>query len=255
MAFAKRNRMTLQRVIGLILACLFAFGGTVSAAPDYKELKAEIKKLEKSVDDAGKERRDADSKLADNLAAQKKAQGKELEKLKDAGKELAKTAGQKAEALATAQQNLDAKQAELRAAAAAHAVRQLTDAGTIETRVGEATTAVADWAGALGALPQVPPLRPLDDIDDPELQDAVRAQDKKALEAFEKWASGEETRTEKEIKQVKEIVDGESKWKTSKDGGKELIDAAKALKEELETRKKDLGDLRKTAKDRLRQIK
>lgn len=255
MDFAKHSRMTVQFLIGLILACMFAFGGTVSAEPDYKELKAEIRKLEKSVEDAATARKEADSKLADNRAAQKNANGDELKKLKKAGNELANTAGQKAEALSSAQQSLASKQAELREAAASHAVKQLTDGAAIEKRVGEADTAVKDWENALGTLPPVPQLRPLEGIDDEAVQDAIRAQDKKSLEAFDKWAAGEETRVDKELKQAQEVIDGDAKWKTSNDGADELMDAAKALKSKLETRKKDLGELRKSAKDLIRQIK
>jgi hypothetical protein len=240
--------------VAVIFAALFALCGVVRADPDYKELKAEIKKLEQSVDAARKERNDADSKLTDNRAAQKNANGQQLAALKKAAIDLAAKAGEKADALAAAQQNLAEKQGELRETAAAHAINQISDAATIEKRVGEAQSAIEDWRAALGSLPEVPDLRPLDGIE-PDDQPAVRKQDKKTLEAFEKWATGEESRVIKEQRQAKDLVDAEPKWKTSNDGGKELLAAARGLTETLEQRKKDLAELRKTAKARLKQIK
>lgn len=254
MASGKHSWLNPVRAAALLLACLLVFAGSVQAEPGYKALKAEITKLEQAETDARRERRDADAKLAENRAAQQKAEGAALAALKRAAINLAQTAGEKADAFATAQQNLAAKRAELRESAAAHAVKQLTEAGAIDKRVGEAANALDDWKTALGTLPEVPSLRPLDGID-PDDQPAVRKQDKKTLEAFEKWAAGEASRIDKEIKQAKELVDGESKWKVAEDGGEELVSSAKALREKLEGRKKDLEKLRESAKVLLKQIK
>lgn len=254
MASRKPSWLYPVRAAAMLLACLLLFAGSVQAEPDYKALKAEIEKLEQAETDARKERRDADDKLAANRAAQQQANGAALAALKRAATDLAQAAGEKADAYAAAQQNLAAKQAELRESAAAHAVKQLTEAGAIDKRVGEARNALDDWKTALGTLPEVPSLRPLDGID-PDDQPAVRKQDKKTLEAFEKWAGDEGTRIDKEIKQAKELVDGEPKWKGADDGGKELVSAAKALREKLEGRKKELEKLRERAKELQKQIK
>lgn len=248
---------SLPSLVSFALACVLALcaSGVVFADPDYKTLKDDIKKLEKSVADARSERTEADKKLADNRRAQKNAGGAALANLKKEARGLAKTAGEKADALSEAQQKLANKQGELRSTAASHAVKQLSAAGNIDDRVGEATNALTDWKGALGSLPDVPTLRSLDGIDDPAEQMSIRKQDKKALESFVSWADGEEARIEKEIKQCKEIVDAKSKLVESKDGGAELVSDAEALKKTLEDRKKKVGDLRKTAQDRIKGIK
>ena len=239
------------------LVCVFALvaGGVVFADPDYKTLKDDIKKLEKSVQDARKERSTADKNLADNRRPQKSANAAELKALKREARGLAATAGEKADVLNDTQQKLANKQAELRSTAAAHAVKQISAQGRIDDRVGEATNAVDDWKGALGSLPEVPQLRALDGIDDPEERRSVRTQDKKALEGFVSWADGETTRIDKEIKQVQEIINAKPKLVASKDGGKELVADAESLKKTLDARKKQVGDLKKSAQDQIKQIK
>ena len=177
-----------------------------------------------------------------------------LKALKKEATALAAAASDKADELTTAHQNLADKQGELRETAAAHAVKQLTASGDIEVRVGEANNAVGDWKDALGALPEVPGLRPLDGLDAEE-QISVRQSDKRKLTAFEKWAGGEAARIDKEIKQVQQIIDGKPKLASSKDGGEALVASAKGLKETLTDRKTKVAGLRKTAKDRIAQIK
>jgi dsDNA-specific endonuclease/ATPase MutS2 len=256
MGSRRHSEIATRFAVRLLLACVFVIVAAANAYadPDYKELKAEIQKLEKAVENARKERNDADAKLAENLKAQEKAKGEELTALKKTATGLRDTAKQKADALSSAVQNLAAKQGELRETAAAHAVKQLSDAGDIDVRVGEATNALNDWRAALGSLPEVPPLlsEGIEDIDDRMI---ARKDDKRKLEAYEKWAGAEEARIDKEIKQAKELVDGESTWKASNDGGAAVTSTAKSLKTTLETRKKDVGELRKSAKELVRQIK
>ncbi|MBZ0137866.1 MAG: hypothetical protein K8I27_16010 [Planctomycetes bacterium] len=224
------------------------------ADPDYKTLKDDIKKLEKTVQDARSERADADKKLTENRQAQKKP-GADLAALKKEATTLARTAGEKADALNDAQQKLASKQGELRGTAASHAVAQLSAAGSIDDRVGEATNALDDWRGALGSLPEVPQLRSLDGNEDPEVQASIRKQDKKALESFVGWTDGEESRIDTEIKQVKQIIDAKPKLVGSEDGGASLVSDAESLKKTLEDRKKRVVELRKTAQDRIKGIK
>ena len=239
-------------LVGLLA---IAASGSVFSDPDYKTLKDDIKKLEQTVKTALTARTEADKKLNDNRRAQRNAGGAALAKLKKEARSLAKTAGEKADALNKAQQELANKQGELRSTAASHAVKQLAAKGNINNRVGEASNAVDDWRGALGTLPEVPQLRSLDGINDPAEQASIRKQDKTALESYVKWADGEESRVDKEIKQVQQIIDAEPTLKASEDGGKMLVSDAKSLKKTLESRKKKVGDLRKSANDRIKGIK
>lgn len=237
-------------------ACVLALcaSGVVFADPDYKTLKDDIKKLEKSVSDARSEWQAADKKLADNRRDQKKP-GADVAALKEEATKLAKTASAKADVLNEAQQKLADKQGELRSTAAGHAVKQLSAAGNIDDRVGEATNAMTDWKGALGSLPSVPELRSLDGIVAPDERKLIRDQDKKSLNGFVSWADAEEKRIDKEIKQCKEIVDAKPKLIESKDGGAELVSDAESLKKTLEARKNKVGELRKSAQDRAKGIK
>ena len=241
----------------ILLVCLLAVfaAATAYAAPDYKQLKEDITALTKNVNEVAEASTQAEKALTANREAQAKASGSDLANLKRDARTLARAAGEKADALTEAQQKLADKQGELRSTAAAHAVKQLSAAGNIEDRVGEANNALADWKEALGALPKVPALRPLDGIADPDEQGAIRRQDKKVLEAFDKWAGAEEDRIDKEIKQATSLVDGHAKFKDSQDGGKVVIELAKSMKKTLEARKKDVGQLRKTAQDRIKAIK
>lgn len=239
----------------LVLLLVLCAGVSAHAEPDYKSLKDDIRKLEKTVQDARTARTDADRKLSENRTAQKNASGAELANLKKQARALARTAGEKADALNDAQQKLANKQGELRSTAAGHAVKQLSAQGNIEDRVGEALNALDDWRNALGTLPEVPSFRSLDGIEDPDEQLSIRKQDKKTLEAFVTWADAEQSRIDKEVKQVQEIIDAKPKLAASKDGGTELVKGAEKLKKTLDERKKKVGDLRKTAQDRIKTIK
>lgn len=235
----------------LVIACVAA--GPLFAEPDYKKLKAEIPKLEKTMRVAQDAQAEADQKLDNNRAAQKRAAGKELEALKTAAKGLAKDAGEKADQLAAAQQDLAKKQAELRGAAAKHAVSQLNASGDLAERVHEAMTAMDDWKDALGRLPDVPKLRSLDGIEDPAAQKAIRKQDKQQLEAYESWCSAEAKRIDTEIEQAEDLVDGETKVSSADDGAL-LVTTAKDLKKTLESRKDKLEKQRKQARKQLDEI-
>src|SRR5690606_11770367 len=157
MAF--RNLHSLAR---LLLTCLLtvAVSGAVLAEPDYKALKQDIKKLEDSLNDAAREARDADAKVADNnreiLKAQQAGDAALENKLKTTGTTLAKQAGDAARSLREAERALASKQGDRRAAAAKYAVAQLTAAGSLGGRVKEARTALSDWSSAIGTLPLVP---------------------------------------------------------------------------------------------------
>lgn len=248
---ASRN---LHSLALLLLACLLtlAAGGVVRAEPDYKALKQDIKKLEDSLNEAAREARDADKKVADNNTEIKKAQqagDQALEKkLKTTGTSLAKQAGDAAKKLREAERSLANKHGELRAAAAKHAVAQLTAAGGLDARVKEARGALADWRDAIGVLPVVPETNKLEGITEPETRQVAIKQLKAQLNDFDSWVSDEEKRIATELKQADELINAESKLKDAKDGPA-LIKSAKELKSELDERKIQLGELHEAVKD------
>lgn len=253
---ACRNLHSLAR---LLLTCLLTLAvcGAVSAEPDYKALKQDIKKLEDSLNDAAREARDADTKVADNnreiLKAQQAGDAALENKLKTTGTTLAKQAGDAAKKLREAERALASKQGDLRAAAARYAVAQLTAAGSLDDRVKEARTALGDWTGAIGTLPLVPETDKLKGITDPEVKAAAAKQLKSQLNDFDSWVNAEEKRIDTELKQVNELIKAESKLKPAKDGAA-LVSSAKSLKTELDERKIQLGELRDAVKDRLKTL-
>ena len=247
-----RSRISLGR---LLLVCVLALvaAGSVLAEPDYKKLKKEIPELEKAVRLARDERDAADQKVANNRAAQKRAEGAALATLKKKAKELTRKAGEKADLLAEAQQKLGNQQGELRAAAAKYAVSQINASGNLAVRVAEALTALDDWDDAVKGLPDVPKLRSVEGITDPLAQKAVRAEDKKQLKAYDDWAAAEEKRLETEIKQADELIGAKEKVKSADDGDL-LVTNAQSLKKKLQTRKESVQKLRKKAKETLDSI-
>jgi hypothetical protein len=254
---ACRNLHSLTR---LLLVCLLtlAAGGAAFAEPDYRALKQDIKKLEDGLNDAAREARDADKKVADNnseiLKAQQAGDAALEKKLKTTGTTLARQAGDAAKKLREAERGLANKHGELRAAAAKHAVAQLTAAGNLDARVKEARDALSDWRDAIGALPGVPDTDKLKGISDPETKAAAAKQLKSQLDDFDKWVSDEEKRIGTEIKQAAELINAESKLKDAKDGPA-LVKSAKALKAELDERKIQLGELHDAVKDAHKTLK
>ncbi|MCB9893795.1 MAG: hypothetical protein H6839_05080 [Planctomycetes bacterium] len=245
---ASRN---LPRFARLLLVCLLtlAAGGVASAAPDYKDIKKEISKLETSLSDAVKAENEVTAKLDKNRRDQAKADGAALAALKKEAKTLSDEADKATTKRLEAQRALADKRGELRAAAAKYAVSQINGTGNLDTRVAEAKTAVADWDEAIGTLPDVPETTKVAGIVDPLEKAAAAKLVKGQLDDFDNWAAGEIKRVDTELDQVKKILDAESQLKNAK-GGPALIQAAKDLKKHLNEQTIQVGELRAVVKSR-----
>lgn len=241
-------------MLALLFAALAA-APTLFAQNNFKQLRADISNLAGKFNDAQKKLSDADAKVNENNRAYEDA-------LKN---NPGKAAGIKAEGVAlrqaaeTAQRDRDAarkalqaKQVELRNSAGGHAVNQLSAAGALPTRINEARLALEAWKESLGSLPEVPQIRKADP--DPDVQAAQKRGDRDRLNEFDAWAVAEEDRIKSDIERCDKLINAEAQVK-GEDDGPALVKESKDLKSALQDRQKAVGELRRVAADRLKQLK
>jgi len=252
MASASRACRTLGWVI--LVAALCAAPG-LFAQGNFKQLRAEISDLSTKLNDAQKKLNEADSKVNANnreyedavknnpgKAAGIKAEGVKL-------RSAAETAQQNRD---TARKSLQNKQVELRNTAAGHAVKQLSAAGALSERINEMRLALDAFEDALGSLPEVPTVRKADP--DPAVQAAQKKGDRDRLTEFDTWASAEESRIKSEIESCDKLINAEAQVK-GEDDGPALVQDSKDLKATLQARQKSIGELRRVAQERLKELK
>lgn len=224
-----------------LLAAVLCFG-VVNA--DMQQLKREIEVLQKEVSDAQSKQSEADKALRENLDAQRTAQGKDLEALKQKAQTLARNAFRLTENVREARQKLAGKQGELRNEASSQAVNQVSAGGDLGGRVDSARAAIADWKAAIGEIPQAPQARDLTGIPADD-RDAFRKTDISRLKDYESWAEAELKRIDNEVKAADKLAG----WNvaTAKNGAS-LTSEAKSLKTSLEARRKSVQAAQSSAK-------
>lgn len=216
-----------------LLAALLCFG-VVNA--DMQQLKRDIEALRKEASEAQSKQEQADKALRENLDAQKTAQGKDLEALKQSAQALARTAYRTSEDARAAAQKLAARQGELRNEASEQAARQVSAAGALDGRVDSARTAIADWKAAIGEIPRAPQARDLSGIPADD-RDAFRKTDISRLKDYESWADAELKRIDNEVKAADKLAG----WNVAAaKNGASLTSEAKSLKTSLEARRKSV---------------
>ncbi len=229
------------RLLSALLAALLCFG-VVNA--DMQQLKRDIDGLKKEVAEAQSKQSQADKALRDNLNAQKSAQGKDLEALKQEAQALARTAYRSTEDARAATQKLAAKQGELRNEASNQAVAQVSAAGALDGRVDSARTAITDWKAAIGEIPRAPQARDLTGIPADD-RDAFRKTDISRLKDYESWAESELKRIDSEVKAADKLAG----WNVAAaKNGASLTSEAKSLKTSLDARRKSVQAAQASAK-------
>jgi hypothetical protein len=238
----------------VILAALAA-APVAHAQNNFRQLRKEISELAVKVTEAEKALSDADTKVNENNRAYEDALKKDparAQAIKTEGVNLRKAAE-------TAQKNRDSarralmdKQVELRNSAGGHAVNQLSAQGAWAPRINEARLALEAWTEALSSLPEVPQVRKPDP--DPDVTAAQKKGDRERLAEFDRWAAAEEARIKTDIERCDKLIGAEAQVR-GEDDGPALVSESKKLKETLQSRQKTLADLRRTAADRLRDLK
>lgn len=233
-------------------ALLMLFAPGAVAADDLDDLKSAVSDAEKEFVAADKAERAAFKKVSDNNAAQKNAQGAELQRLKSEAVDLKTEARNATNKRLQTQRTLALKRAALRKEASKVAEEQVSGSGDVNARVKRAGEALEIWKNALGELLTPPEVRKCEGLDDVEAA-AQKRDDKQRLEDYVTWASAEKSNVETELKRAQAIVKGEAALKGA-DGHARMLSDAKTLSETLESRKSSVEGYLKTAKDRLKSL-
>jgi hypothetical protein len=247
MACVNRIKPLIIVVMAVVLAA-----GSLHADP-LQRLKNEVASLERDLTRAQRTEREASQALERNHAAQRRASGDELARLKTEATRLAANESRAAEETQKARRDLSAKQGELRSAASRHTVAQLSGRGDLAERMTAARAAAEAWQSNLGELPPVPAVRDLSDIIDPAERAAIRAGDRNRLRTYESWAGAEITRINAELQRVEQIINAEDDIKGDRNGA-QLVRTANAIKSTLEARKRRVESDRRTAQRRIRDL-
>ncbi|MBK8205469.1 MAG: hypothetical protein IPK87_01625 [Planctomycetes bacterium] len=231
-------------MIRLLCALLVAVLCLGAVSADMQQLKRDIDALKTEVTEAQAKQSQADKALRENLDAQKTAQGKDLEALKQSAQALARTAYRTSEDARAAAQKLAAKQGELRNEASEQAAKQVSAAGALDGRVDSARTAIADWKAAVGEIPRAPQARDLAGIPADD-RDAFRKTDISRLKDYESWAEAELKRIDNEVKAADKLAG----WNVAAaKNGASLTSEAKSLKTSLEARRKSVQTAQASSK-------
>lgn len=234
---------------GVLLLLLLALGG-VARADDIEQLQREVTAAENTYKEAIRAETRAAESLKDNLEKQKSASDAEKARLKSEAVKLDEAARKAGAARMQAAETLADKRGALRAEASKVAEEQITAQGDANNRTRKAGEALGTWSAALGALPGVPTKTDTSSVADPAVCAAIKQDDKARFNAYISWAGGEQSRLDTEIKRAENLIKNDAKF-AGADGHKRLMDEAKSLKSTLENRKKDVGELLKTARERL----
>lgn len=241
-------------MVALLFAALAA-APSLFAQNNFKQLRADIGNLAGKLADAQKKLSDADSKVNENNRAYEDALKNNPGKaatIKAEGVGLRQAAETAQKDRDAARKALQEKQVELRNSAASHAVNQLSAAGALATRINEARLALEAWKESLGSLPEVPVIRKSDP--DPDVQAAQKRGDRDRLNEFDAWAAAEEARIKADIERCDKLIAAEAQVK-GEDDGPALVRESKDMKSTLQDRQKAVGELRRVAADRLKQLK
>lgn len=245
----------LKSRIGLSLAFVLVFllaAAQPIRADDFDDLKSAVSEAETEFSKAEKAERAAFKKIDENNAAQRTAQGDELQRLKTTAVELKAAWRSTENSLIKARRSLATKRGELRKEASKVAEEQISAQGDVNSRAKRAGDAVDVWKEALGELLAPPEIRKCEGLDDDEAK-AQKQDDKKRLNDFVSWASTEKSNVEIEFKRAEALVKGEDKFKGA-DAQARLINDAKSLKGTLDSRNRELSSAVKTAQERLRSL-